>query len=359
MSRIPKPVSTSFKARPEGARSPATPPTTLPNLSNVANQSKIPKPVNTPANAHYKPRQDGPRPPRDSTQPNRTQSALQSHQGVSTFNSPATSSTQAAGSSNTGVRYPQGPCPPMAPLPAGRRQTALKLDNAACLTHGISPEHVQGALQQGQLHSAYSRLGKEGNYSRDADKNGGGALAVYTRAVGTEQTAWKAQGSGVGSNDSKVQMILSPAVLANPDHGWRAGSTDNMGKVPGSTAAHQAGLPKNDPLGRAPLWSRQTESGRNSAFNDTVSGKAVQANNEQLHWEKVPLQGNLKGMVVTSQSSFDTLMGIPGAQRGGTAGRGTVRFGDQDVPVILTSGQSSLLSTLKSAGIANPSGQVR
>ncbi|MFB1485188.1 hypothetical protein [Corallococcus sp. RDP092CA] len=341
MSRIPKPITASFSARPEGVRSSTRTPTTpLPNLSNVANQSKLPRPV--------------------SAQPNRTQAALQSHQGVSTFNSPATTSTQAAGSSNTGVRYPQGPCPPMAPADASRPQTALKLDDAACLTHGISPEHVQSALQQGQLNSAYSRLGKDGKYSRDADKNGGGALAVYTRAVGTQQNAWKAQGSGVGSNDSKVQMILSPAILQDPNHGWRASSTDNMGKVPGSTTAHQAGLPKNDPLGRAPLWSRQSESARNSAFNTTVNGRAPQANNEQLHWEKAPLQGNLKGMVVTSSSSFDTLMELPGARRTeGQQGSGTVRFGDQDVKVILTDGKRPLLATLKEAGIAGTNGQVR
>lgn len=342
MTRIPKPVSTPtssrYNARSEGPRPPPNLATPLPDRSNVVNQSKLPRPV--PAN--------------------RTQTALQSHQGVSTFNTPATSSTQAVGSSSTGVNHPQGPCPPLAPPAAGRPQATLNLSNASCLTHGMAPEHVQGALQQGQLNSAYSRLGQNGNYSREADKNGGGALAVYTRAVGTQQTSWKSQGHGVGSNDSKVQMILSPNVLQDPNHGWRASSTDNMGKVPGSTTAHQAGLPNNDPLGRAPLWSRQTESGRNRAFNDTVNGRPIQANNEQLHWEKVPLQGNLKGMVVTSQASFDTLMGMNGAQRtAGAAGRGTVPFGTQQVPVVLAQGNSSLLSTLKDAGIADPSGRVR
>ncbi|WP_342380711.1 hypothetical protein NVS55_13760 [Myxococcus stipitatus] len=224
----------------------------------------------------------------------------------------------------------------------------------------MAPEHVQSALEQGQLNSAYSRLGRNGNYSREADKNGGGALAVYTRAVGTQQANWKSQGHGVGSNDSKVQLILSPAVLQNPSHGWRASSTDNMGRVPGSTTSHQAGLPGNDPLGRAPLWSRQTEAGRNRAFNDTVNGGSIQANNEQLHWEKVPLQGNLKGIVATSQGSFNTLMGMNGAQQtAGVAGRGSVRLGTQDIPVVLAPGNSSLVSTLQNAGIADANGRVR
>ncbi|AGC44025.1 hypothetical protein MYSTI_02709 [Myxococcus stipitatus DSM 14675] len=224
----------------------------------------------------------------------------------------------------------------------------------------MAPEHVQSALQQGQLNSAYSRLGRDGNYSREADKNGGGALAVYTRAVGTQQATWQAQGHGVGSNDSKVQLILSPTVLQNPQHGWRASSTDNMGRVPGSTPTHQAGLPSNDPLGRAPLWSHQTESGRNRAFNDTVNTGGIQANNEQLHWEKVPLEGNLKGIVATSQGSFNTLMGMPGAQQtAGVAGRGSVRLGNQDIPVVLTPGNASLVSTLREAGIADANGRVR
>ncbi|RKG67907.1 hypothetical protein D7V80_14610, partial [Corallococcus sp. CA054B] len=284
--------------------------------------------------------------------------ALAPHQGISAFTGPAPLTPLAEG--RTGVRYAQGPCPPLAAADPQRRQTALSLDSAACLTHGISPEHVQTALQQGQLNSAYTRLGKDGIYSRTADKNGGGALAVYTRAVGIEQRSWKAQGSGVGSNDSKVQMILSPAVLENPGHGWRASSTDNMGKVPGSTSAHQAGLPVNDPLGRAPLWSRQTESARNSAFNETVRGRSPQANNEQLHWQSVPLQGNLKGMLVTSRSSFDMLMMLPGARPDeGAPGRGTVRFGEQDIPVLLTDGANPLLGVLKRAGIADSSGRVR
>ncbi|WP_205604101.1 hypothetical protein, partial [Myxococcus sp. CA023] len=244
---------------------------------------------------------------------------------------------------------------------AGRPPPALNLDNASCLTHGMAPEHVKGALQQGQLNSAYSREGKAGRYSRPADKNGGGALAVYTRAVGTQQAGWPSKGYGVGSNDSKVQLILSPNLLQTPNHGWRASSTDNGGLVPGAAKKDQVGLPQGDPLKRTKqLWGKQTESGRNGAFNETVKDTSIKENNEQLHWEKVPLQGNLKGMVVTSQASFNTLMGLEGAQQtAGAAGRGTVRFGDQDVPVVLAEKNSSLLSTLQSAGIADGNGRVR
>jgi hypothetical protein len=335
MTRIPKPVNSTHSARPSGPRTSApTPPTTPPNLSNVANQSKLPVRTRPPS------------PP----------------QGVSSFTPPAAPQTAASQpvsvSRERGANglFPQGACPPMGSSGSSNPRP-LELDKASCLTHGMDVQHVQSALTGGQLHSAYSRLGKDGAYSRDADKNGGGALAVYTRAVGTEQTQWKAQGHGVGSNPNKVQFILSPALLQAPDHSWRASGMDNMGKVPSSTANDQRNLPKNDPLGRAPLWGKQTEAGRNSAFNATLKGP-LQENNEQLHWEKVPLQGNLKGMVVSSQSTFDTLMQLPDAQRT-AAGRGTVRMGDQDIKVVLTQGKSSLVNTLKQEGIADANGRVR
>ncbi|MBU8900878.1 hypothetical protein DRW03_15535 [Corallococcus sp. H22C18031201] len=225
----------------------------------------------------------------------------------------------------------------------------------------MAPEHVASALEQKQLTSAYHREGPEGRYSRPADKNGGGALAVYTRAVGTQQSAWPAKGYGVGSNDSRVQLILSPNVLQTPNHGWRASSTDNGGLVPGATKNDQVGLPQGDPLKRTKqLWGKQTESGRNGAFNATVNNSSIQANNEQLHWEKVPLEGNLKGMVVTSPASFETLMKQKGAQQTeGVPGRGTIQFGSQNVPVVLAAKNSSLLSTLQSTGIADDNGRVR
>ncbi|QSQ15714.1 hypothetical protein [Myxococcus landrumensis] len=72
-----------------------------------------------------------------------------------------------------------------------------------------------GALQKGHLGSAYLREEPGGTYSRAADKNGGGALGVYTRAVGTDQATWPAQGYGVGSNDSKVQPVVFTQGMAS------------------------------------------------------------------------------------------------------------------------------------------------
>ncbi|RKG96304.1 hypothetical protein D7V97_35750 [Corallococcus sp. CA053C] len=304
----------------------------------------IPKPVNVPANAHYKPRADGPRPP--------------AKPAVAT----SASAPAEAGPSQSVKTYPQKACPPLAtstkPVPK------LALENAACLTHGMGADFVKSALDSGHLGSAYLREGPKGNYTRDADKNGGGALAVYTRAVGTGHSDWTAKGNGVGSSDTKVQLILSPTVLQDPKHAWRASCLDNGGKVPGPHP--KVPLPKDGgPLVRTgALWGNQTEAGRNRNFNDTVKGTTSNLQNEQLHWEKVPLQGNLKGMVCTSQASFDTLMKIPNAQRtpgphpGGIASQGSVLFGGERIPVALTSKNTKLLPLLDDMKIAKDN-QVR
>ena len=347
------PVTTKPVRTPSPSRANAQPE----SLSPTQNRAATP-PGRTDVTSQSKPLSAGPS--------NSAQPALQAHQGVSTFSSQATTSTQAAASPTTRVNHQTDDCPELAkpenklnrPV---RPPPALEMNNAACLTHGISPEYVKSALQEGQLSSAFNREGKNGSYSRDADKNFGGALAVYTRAVGTKHARWPSKGLGVGSNESKVQMILSPNVLQDPKHGWRATSVDNGGLVPGAKKADVEGLPLGDPHTRTKdLWGKQTESGRNNAFNGTVAGKTHIAQNEQLHWGKIPLQGNLKGMVVSSRSSFDTLMGLEGAQRTvGAAGRGTIRFGDQDIPVVLAPKNSTLIATLKSANIADANGRVR
>lgn len=79
----------------------------------------------------------------------------------------------------------------------------------------MAPEHVQSALEQGQLNSAYSRLGGAAA-NEEADQNVRRRVAVCTRAVGTQQANWKAGAMALRGNDSKVQLILSPRSCRTP-----------------------------------------------------------------------------------------------------------------------------------------------
>ncbi|AKF85350.1 hypothetical protein MFUL124B02_11450 [Myxococcus fulvus 124B02] len=261
-------------------------------------------------------------------------------------------------------RFPQGPVPPMAP---GNTAPPLRMDNTAALTHGVPSSFVGSALDSGRLSSAYHREGPNGHYHRDADKRGGGVLGVYTRAQGTQQDSWQAQGYGVGSNTNNVQMVLTPSLLQN-NNGWRASTTDNDGRVPGSIVGHQVGLPTGNPLQRSSLWSKQTEAARNNNFNRTVNGPNPSHNNEQLHWQHIPLRNNLRGMVTTSPDAFDTVMRQPGAWRSGLPlpsgpnglqGLGYVNVGNRPVPVVQVAPGSSQASALRQGGISDPDGKVR
>ncbi|MBU8895683.1 hypothetical protein DRW03_20330 [Corallococcus sp. H22C18031201] len=345
--------------------------------------TQIPKPTLTQVgNTKLKARADPPKQPPPIIPPHTSSTAAPSHPPIaldSSAFSPAGAVSSSAKKPAAPTLHPQGPAPALAK--GTRESKPLSIDKTACLTHGMSPDFVKDALSNGQLSSAYNRLGKSGKYSRDADRNGGGALGVYTRAVGTEQKGWKAEGYGVGSNADKVQLILSPNFLMKPGHtfeasssggggteAWRASSTDNMGLVPGAAKKDQVGLPKGDPLTRTKeMWGKQTESGRNDNFNTTVSGSDLKVQNEQLHWEKIPLKDNLKGMVCTSEASFNKMMQIPGSKRSqlkmpegtGIQAMGTVFVGDQKIKVALTTPDSSMLSTLRASGIANSNNQVR
>lgn len=332
--------------------------------------TRIPKPINPPPTNLVRARSEAPRPapavipPSTNTAASNQATGTGSHHGTSAFSTPVAGAHHAQPPSHA-VGFTQGAAPAMGPNK--KDVPALDMEKASCLTHGMSPEFVDSALRGKQLRSAYNRLGPEAKYSRPADKNGGGALAVYTRAVGTEQKAWPAKGHGVGSNDDKVQMILSPEVLTRPNHSWRASSTDNMGLVPGATKHDQAKLAKDgNPLQRTkPLWGKQSEASRNDNFNRTVAGTESKEQNEQLHWQKVPLTNNLKGMVCTSQASFDKMMQLEGAKPSGLklptgiAGLGSVPMGGQRIPVTLVDGNTPLVTALRASGIANSQGQVR
>ncbi|MFP2957896.1 hypothetical protein ACLEPN_08705 [Myxococcus sp. 1LA] len=263
--------------------------------------------------------------------------------------------------------FSQGQPPPL-------RQTndavpALNTNRVSTLTHGMPAAYLKPALENGQLSSAYNRQGPNGDYSRrPKDAEGGGALGVYTRAQGTHQDKWQAQGYGVGSNKNNAQLVLNPNLLQN-NNGWRASTTDGMGKVPGSSRDDQHGLPQGNPLQRAPLWSKQSEAERNTAFNTTVSGRQSKVQNEQVHWQNIPLNnGNLRGVVVTSPQAFNTVMQTPGAwksglplptARSGISDLGYIPVGNQQVPVVGTKGETSQASALKLAGVLDKDGHLR
>ncbi|AKQ66835.1 hypothetical protein A176_003747 [Myxococcus hansupus] len=244
----------------------------------------------------------------------------------------------------------------------------LAMNRVSTLTHGMPPGFVQPALENGRLSSAFHREGPDGRYHRPADRNGGGALGVYTRAQGKQQDAWQAQGYGVGSNPNNVQMVLDPNLLQTRP-GWRASSIDNMGKVPGASQSDLLELKDGNPLERTTeLWSKQTEPRRNQAFNTSVSGRRPQKQNEQVHWEHIPLDGNLRGMVTTSPQSFNQMMQLPGAWRSGLPlpqashgiqGLGYVPVGNGRVPVVQTTPTASQANALKLSGITDTDGNVR
>ncbi|MBV7515882.1 type VI secretion system tip protein TssI/VgrG, partial [Pseudomonas sp. PDM25] len=185
------------------------------------------------------------------------------------------------------------------------RDQALDLSKTLALVHGIAVAYAAKTIESGFLRSAYARLGPEGKYSRTADERGGGALAVYTRAVGKQGAAqWIATGMGVGASAGNVQLIIRPDILEDPAHVWRASTTDGMGAAPGAPAKKETGRDK---------WQYQTESGRNRTFSDTVKDKAI-ANNEQLHWEKLPLTGLVAIIVHERVDTPDDLKAIADAQ---------------------------------------------
>ena len=165
----------------------------------------------------------------------------------------------------------------------------LNLNGALALLHGIKAPYASEAIINNALRSQYARNGPESRlYTRDSDRNGGGALGVYTRAVGVKGAAkWKATGMGVGSGDGALQLVIKPDILEDPNHIWRASGTDNMGMPPGAN--------KRDGLNSREKWQLQSNAARNRTFNDTISGDIV-ANNEQLHWAKLPLDG-LKAII--------------------------------------------------------------
>jgi hypothetical protein len=248
--------------------------------------------------------------------------------------------------------FSQGDAPAYKNPSAGAAGADLDLDATAALVHGLPAEYFGGTMEGGKLMSAYQRVGPTGSYGRDMDKRGGGGLAVYTRAVGAGQEDWRSMGYGVGSNDARIQLVLDPEILANEDHNWRSSTMDNGGMAPSATRNDLAAVKRGkDGMDTFDLWSKQSEKGRNQAFNQTVRGGKLE-NNEQMHWESIPLEGVLKAAVATCQESFDILMALEGAKRNDDdPTRGTVRVGETDVTVLLQDPNAPLLAGLRAAGV--------
>ena len=229
------------------------------------------------------------------------------------------------------------------------------MEKCSCMVHGIDAKWVESTLKNGALCSGYALRGPTGKYSRDADRNGGGATAVYTRAVGTDQTKWKANGFGVGSNDARVQLVLSPEILEKPDHVWRASTMDGMGKVPGVTKTIIRAVNNSQTkLDGFNAWEQQTEKDRNYQFESVTKGKMME-NNEQLHWEKVPLPETLAA-VVCSSSAMKTLEPICQTN---AAGEKVIAYAGREIPVIVANKSDNLIDKLKENGVTNAKNQVR
>ena len=235
----------------------------------------------------------------------------------------------------------QGKLPDMLPAP-DRVAPPITTDSVMALVHGIGITHIPSAFEKGYLSSAYMREGPSGRYSRDADKTGGGGLAVYTRAVGTKHKAWPATGQGVGSGDSKAQIILKPAILTSHP-AWRHSDTDLMGTAPGVTKVMLAdkGLDSFD------LWQLQSENARNRAFNSAMDHGSGLANNEQMFWEQIPLHYNVQAIVCQSEDNRKQLI----ESMKGNMAKSCITHGGKQIPVVVGAGVT-LSNVLK--GVDSP-----
>ncbi len=268
-------------------------------------------------------------------------------------------------------RFALPPPPPrMKQDAAGASKDQPKIDATSCLVHGMKVDFVADALMRGKLSSSFTRNGLAGNYFRKDDRSGGGCSAVYTRAVGTEQDTALAHGYGVGSAPlSCVQFIMSPTVLEDPDHVWRASTADRKGKLPGVTEGQRMNDKVLSPKKIKELWEQQSPAERTKIFNDTVTArppvnsqdKSSIESNEQMHYQSLPLENSLKAIVASSNATFDALMRLPGAHLDPLhKPHGIVMMGDKPIRVLKATDKTKLLDLLKQQNIADKTtGQVR
>ena len=229
----------------------------------------------------------------------------------------------------------QGKPPELAP--DKRKAPRVDIAGTLALVHGIPTAYIAGAFQKGYLSSAYKREGLYGRYSRNADKIGGGGLAVYTRAVGKEHHKWPALGQGVGSSGTKSQIILKPDILENGPT-WRHSNSDLMGRTPRAPAK----LPTGTDTFNA--WEFQSETDRNQTFNTMVTGKTAKgvANNEQMFWEQIPLPGNVLAVVCRTQEDRETVI----RDAGGNPEDTHILYHGELIPVVVVGDTDTLRTTL-------------
>jgi hypothetical protein len=243
-----------------------------------------------------------------------------------------------------GKFFTQG-MPPEFKKPSDMSVKTPAVDVAAtqALVHGIAVAFVPEAFKNGFISSAYMREGPFGKYSRQSDKEGGGGLGVYTRAVGKNHTKWPTHGKGVGSGEAKIQIVLDPKILTS-DAVWRHSSTDLRGNLPGGQAAKRGHV--GNKLDSFDLWEQQSEVERNATFNRSINDKNEEGlgNNEQLFWEQIPLKGNVIAIICkTKQQQAEIIAAI-----GGNAEEGYIMYDGQNIPVIVTEKDDMLVGTLNS-----------
>jgi hypothetical protein len=242
---------------------------------------------------------------------------------------------------NADGSYKQGVAPAFRPG-TGRTPNNVDVGNTLALVHGIGTQFIPGAFKKGYLSSAYSREGPYGNYSRNADKIGGGGLAVYTRAVGKKHLTWPAFGQGVGSGEKKAQIVLHPQILQS-GLTWRHSSADLMGMAPGAlkTMVNKPGIDSFD------LWQQQSESARNSAFNETVNdgAKGGIANNEQMFWHQIPLAGNVIAIICQTEEDKKELI-VSMGETGNLVEGCILQEDGTQVPVIVAGEKEALAHAL-------------
>jgi hypothetical protein len=186
--------------------------------------------------------------------------------------------------------YPLAAPPSLGPS-APVASAALDLGLLA-LAHGMPAQFAPDAVARGTLRSSARRLGPTGRYSRDADVRGGGAAAVYTRAVVAPMRKWNAGGHGVGSGEGRAQLIIAPRGLFEDNDHWHCASLDNMGFAPGAKAARVAVGDINA------AWKCQTRAQRLRALNDLMKTGSMAHNNELMHWDELSLEGRLLGIFI-------------------------------------------------------------
>lgn len=218
------------------------------------------------------------------------------------------------------------------------------LEKTSCLVHGMNAKYVNKALTEQNLSSAYRLHGPdESKYIKKADLRCGGALGVYTRAVGVKQTDWVAKGYSNGSGSGKVQLVLSPVILLERYGEWRHNGMDGLGCPPGM---NKNNLIKEKNKDTWDFWGIQTESGRNKSYEATVKQSSAVNLNEQLFWNNVELRGILKAIVCTDAASYNLLVGNPDGIKVIPPNIGYIKFDNGTIPVILANPNDKLLEIL-------------